>query len=366
MARLGPLLKTKTVGSTGKGNGILASADGRRLVSMGADGEGRFLYSLGKVGYLYVPIAPNTVKDGEVRRTIDKRFGGSDDTDQTTTKDYLYGVFARFHGDVDPIPYDYRPFETAKGDALSYLSALESACSGTAWPYLGTMLSGGKVTLRHVSDRNLYVDGIGRVDSFCEARMELSKKVSAFSDNFSKSASAGARFNYDFSGEPVFFLFASCATGAKMSLPIRFYVSILATKRVSGNVNEGIALPIPSLTLNVFSANGAWDNHTENPFASASRAAIQVPVNIVHTASTGRVNHYVDAEVTVNVPSSRLVALAWDEQALESVIRPAFDNVQGYETSEGERRDFTCVADIDVDIGMDSMTVAPGIVHPIA
>lgn len=365
MARLGPLLETLTPGSSGKGNGLLASASGRRLVSMGRDGVGRFLYSLGKVGYLYVPLLCDTVKDGKVSRKIYQRFGGSDDTDQTTTEDYLYGVSARFEGNVEPIPYDYKPFDEAKGDALSYFSELASACSGTAWPYLGTMLSVGKVALHLISGKNLYEDGIGRVDSFCEARMELSKNVAAFSDNFRKSASAEASFYYVFSGEPMFFLFASCATGAKVSLPIRLYVSILATKGV-GNLKEGIALSIPSLTLKAFSANGAWDNYTDDPFSSASTVSHQVPVNIVHTASTRRVYHSVDAEVTVNVPRSRLVALAWDEQALEKVIRPAFDNVQGYETSEDERRDFRLSADINVDIGMDSTMVPLGVVHPVA
>lgn len=367
MARLGPLLGTRTPGSSGTGNGILASADGRRLVSMGADGEGRFLYSLWKVGYLYVPLDCETVKDGKVYRRIEKKWGGSDDIDETTTEDYSYRVSAKFRGGVEPFPYDYKPFEEAKLDALSYFSELASACSGTAWPYLGTMLSGGKVALRLISGENLYLDGIGRVDSFCGARMELSKNVAAFSDNFSKSASAEAGFYYGFSGEPVFFLFASCATGAKVSLPIRLYVSIRATKRVSGNVNEGIAFSIPSLTLNVFSANGAWDNHTENPFSSASRTAIQVPMNIEHTASNTRDTYYVDTEVTVNVPRSRLVALAWDEQALERLIRPAFDNVQGYEESEDERRDFRCVADVSVNIGLDEYTSpTPGVVHPVA
>lgn len=361
MARIEPLLGTKTPGS-GTGNGILANASGRRLVSIGSDGVGRFLYSLGKVGYLYAPIYFSNYEGGDVRRYVQP----DDNLDETTTRDSTRCTF-NFSG-TDAPESENVDFSTIKAKALSSLATLSSMYSQTERPEVSRLLQNVKVHATAYSEKNLYGDGIGDANDVFNFYCTVSASKSAYvhGDGESRGSSYTASVEKYFANVGAPLLFASCAPKCKVVLPLRLRVNLRAYQFKDGEP-VGLPLDIPSLDLCVLSIGTNWDNGCDTPIQCGSLTRVSVQVGIHHPATNSRSDEVYekDIEIVVEVPQSRLLAVSWDETYLQNYLSSVIDSAQGFETSgtNGDRY-FNLDAEARVQIGFTIPT--PGVVHPIA
>lgn len=365
MARLGPLLETRTPGSSGKGNGLLAGADGRRLVSMGSDGVGRFLYSLGKVGYLYVPLVVETIADGYIERDVRK---GTEEQDNTTKRDSGRCDF-HFYGSDESANKDVG-YPTVKQQALASLDAFLAMLSGTEKPKAGAVLSGGRVTDKSAGTQpNLYGGAISDIQGTWvgEFSASFAKYASVFGDSASKGSHYTTSLENSIRAYLGFFLFASCAEGCRVSIPVHLRIGISAEQQASDDGFAGIAVACQSVSLKAYAVSGTWDNMCDNPISVGATQTLSLPVGISHPATAGSRLTYYERDVTfaVTVPASRMVALAWDEDATMAPIRAALDAASGYETTDydGDKY-YTMNATTRLSISLIGAT--QGVVHPIA